>query len=132
MPMGKELIPTIQFGSKRLRHAVGERGYTHCSIWMLHAAGGGWEEEIEEGSPDDVNCWLCRKEGGLLRPKVGECLTATLPGRKVHFVMHPTKKRGREQYETPCSLAFTKNPEAVKMRPYSEVTCGHCMRFSHV
>ena len=39
MPMGKELIPTIQFGSKRLRHAVGERGYTHCSIWMLHAAG---------------------------------------------------------------------------------------------
>ena len=118
-------VRTVQFKPGLNRHLVAADGDTTCDVVVA-------PRHYILSSPASVDCWLCRKRGGLLRPKLGKRLTAGLPGGKVHVVSETDAKPGPGiKVLTYCNLNFTQYPSAIKMRPNAEVTCGHCQRLTH-
>ncbi len=125
--MARKTVSTVRFGCGLMTHAVDQKpGYTACSIWIASSK----QVDRAQRPPNDVNCWQCRKGAGLLRPRKGKVLTATMPGAKIHVISLARNGKRSRRTRTPCSLDFTGIQKAViKMRSRSEVTCGHCQRF---
>ena len=119
-----KLISTVQFSAMANRHMVETSGITACMIQIEPE----FRRSIRRRKPADVNCWLCRKRGGLLRPKKGVVTTAMLHQGKTHLLF-PARQRGG--WSTPCHLHFALSHSAVKRgQSYVSVSCGHCMRFA--
>ncbi|MCL5435602.1 MAG: hypothetical protein M1275_00800 [Patescibacteria group bacterium] len=121
--MMSKRIATVQFSPTSDRHLVAGDGCTACRILIEPK----FQSQIKRQPANSVDCWLCRKRGGLLRPFKGKCTTGVSPRGKVHLLF----SRRKGGWRTPCNLHFpVRHPAILASQKYSSVTCGHCMRFA--